>query len=66
MSDWLIVNADIVNEGRRFAADLRVRGGRIDAIAPALSPQPRERVFDARGRLLVPGMIDDHVHFREP
>jgi dihydroorotase len=66
MSDWLIVNADIVNEGRRFAADLRVRGGRIDAIAPALSPRLGERVFDARGRLLVPGMIDDHVHFREP
>jgi dihydroorotase len=66
MSDWLIVNADIVNEGRRFAADLRVRGGRIEAIAPSLPAQPNERVFDARGRLLVPGMIDDHVHFREP
>lgn len=66
MSDWLIVNAEIVNEGRRFAADLRVRGGRIAAIAPSLPAQPNERVFDARGRLLVPGMIDDHVHFREP
>ncbi|HSN00719.1 MAG TPA: amidohydrolase family protein, partial [Rudaea sp.] len=66
MSDWLIVNADIVNEGRRFAADLRVRGDRIEAIAPSLPAQPNERVFDARGRLLVPGMIDDHVHFREP
>jgi len=66
MSDWLIVNADIVNEGRRFAADLRVRDGRIKSIAPKLSAQPGERVFDARGRLLMPGMIDDHVHFREP
>ena len=62
MSDWLIVNADIVNEGRRFAADLRVRDGRIKSIAPKLSAQPGERVFDARGRLLMPGMIDAHLH----
>ncbi|MBS0570013.1 MAG: dihydroorotase [Proteobacteria bacterium] len=66
MSDWLIVNADIVNEGRRFAGDVRVRGARIEAVAPHLAAGPNERVFDARGRLLVPGMIDDHVHFREP
>ncbi|MHB8678808.1 MAG: dihydroorotase [Rudaea sp.] len=66
MTDWLIVNAKIVNEGRRLASDVRVRDGRIEAIAPNLPAQPNERVFDARGRLLVPGMIDDHVHFREP
>ncbi len=66
MTDWLIVNAEIVNEGRRFASDLRIRDGRIETIAPNLPAQPNERVFDARGRLLVPGMIDDHVHFREP
>ena len=66
MSDWLIVNADIVNEGCRFHGDLRVRDGRIDAIAPSLSGRQGERVFDACGRLLLPGMIDDQVHFREP
>ena len=66
MTDWLITNADIVNEGRRFHADVRVRGGRIEAIASSLAAQPNERVFDARGRVLMPGMIDDHVHFREP
>lgn len=66
MTDWLITNADIVNEGRRFSADVRVRAGRIESIAPTLSARPHERVFDARGRLLIPGMIDDHVHFREP
>jgi len=66
MKDCLIVNADIVNEGRRFAADLRVRAGRIETIAPSLAAKPNETVFDARGRLLVPGMIDDQVHFREP
>jgi len=66
MNDCLIVNADIVNEGRRFAGDLRVRGGRIEAIAPSLAARANETVFDARGRLLIPGMIDDQVHFREP
>ena len=66
MTDWLITNADLVNEGRRFPADVRLRAGRIDAIASTLAAQPGEQVFDARGRTLVPGMIDDHVHFREP
>jgi dihydroorotase len=66
MNDWLIRNADIVNEGRRFQGDVRVRSGRIDAVAPGLAQQPGERVFDANGRLLLPGMIDDQVHFREP
>ena len=66
MNDWLIRNADIVNEGRRFQGDVRVRSGRIDSVASSLAPQPGERVFDAGGRLLLPGMIDDQVHFREP
>lgn len=66
MNDWLIRNADIVNEGRRFDGDVRVRDGRIDAIGPGLAARPGERVFDAGGRLLLPGMIDDQVHFREP
>ena len=66
MTDWLIVNADIVNEGRRFPGDIRIRDGRIEAIAPSFAVRPGERVFDASGRLLIPGMIDDQVHFREP
>jgi len=66
MNDVLIVNADIVNDGRRFTGDVRVRDGRIEAVAGQLAAQANERVFDARGRLLLPGMIDDQVHFREP
>jgi dihydroorotase len=66
MNDWLIRNADIVNEGRRFQGDVRVRAGRIDAIGGDLSGRAGAREFDARGRLLIPGMIDDQVHFREP
>ncbi|MBJ7573743.1 dihydroorotase [Luteimonas sp. MC1828] len=66
MTDTLIVNARLVNEGREFDADLRIRAGRIDAIAPSLAARDGETVVDAAGRLLLPGMIDDQVHFREP
>src|SRR5690606_31659177 len=55
-----------VNEGRREVTDLRVRDGRIEHIERNLTVMPDERVFDARGRWLLPGMIDDQVHFREP
>lgn len=66
MNDWLITNAHMVNEGRRFDGDLRIRNGRIERIDARISAQPNERVFDAAGRWLLPGMIDDQVHFREP
>ena len=66
MNDWLITNAHMVNEGRRFDGDLRIRNGRIERIDARIFAQPNERVFDAAGRWLLPGMIDDQVHFREP
>ncbi len=64
--DTLIVNARLVNEGREFEADLRIAHGRIAQIGNGLSAGPRETVVDAAGRRLMPGMIDDQVHFREP
>lgn len=66
MSDWIIRNAQLVNEGRRWSADVRVRAGRIDQIGGSFGVRGAEREFDAAGRLLLPGLIDDHVHFREP
>ncbi|WDD96527.1 dihydroorotase [Burkholderia sp. FERM BP-3421] len=66
MTSLLIRNARLVNEGREFDADLRVRHGRIDQIAGSLAGRPGEPALDARGAWLVPGMIDDQVHFREP
>ena len=63
---WLIRGAELVNEGRRFHADLRVRGGRIETIAAGLSARAGEPVVEAGGLWLLPGMIDDQVHFREP
>ena len=66
MSDTLIVNARLVNEGREFDGDLRIANGRIAAIGSGLAARERETVIDAGGRRLLPGMIDDQVHFREP
>ena len=66
MSSLLITNADVVNEGRRFEADVLIEDGRIAAIGGDLQGRAADRVLDAAGRLLIPGMIDDQVHFREP
>ncbi|HUS25010.1 MAG TPA: dihydroorotase [Candidatus Binatia bacterium] len=62
----LISQARIVNEGRIVEADVLVQKGRIERIAPFIAAPPRTRVVDARGKLLLPGVIDDQVHFREP
>jgi dihydroorotase len=65
MSSLLIVNANVVNEGQIVDADVLIRDGRITAIGKHLSA-PGIEVLDAAGRHLMPGMIDDQVHFREP
>lgn len=66
MSSTLITNARMVNEGRTFDGDLRIENGRIAQIGSGLAPRDGEQVVDAAGRWLLPGMIDDQVHFREP
>jgi dihydroorotase len=66
MNSLLIRNARMVNEGREFEGDLRVRGDRIEQIGGALPARDGETVHDAAGRWLLPGVIDAQVHFREP
>lgn len=66
MKTTLIKNARIVNEGTVKAADLRIQGQRISQIANELSATIYDNVIDACGNYLLPGMIDDQVHFREP
>ena len=66
MTSTLIVNARLVNEGREFDGDLRFADGLITEIGSGLSARAGETVIDAAGRRLLPGMIDDQVHFREP
>lgn len=62
----LITNAVLVNEGRRFEADLLIKGERIEKIAPRIAAPAGVEVLDARGRFLLPGVVDDQVHFRDP
>jgi dihydroorotase len=66
MTDLLIQNARMVNEGREFEGDLRIRHDRIAAIAPHLFARHDEKVLDLKGRWLFPGVVDAQVHFREP
>ncbi|EDM43662.1 dihydroorotase [unidentified eubacterium SCB49] len=67
MSSYLIKNANIVNEGSIFAGDVLIQNDRIAEIGESISVKSSEtRVIDADGHYLIPGMIDDQVHFREP
>jgi dihydroorotase len=65
--DLLIHNATIVNEGRPFAGYVLIRGQRILAVGEGdVEADSTCEVVDANGMLLLPGIIDCHVHFREP
>lgn len=66
MYDLLIRNARLVNEGRIVEADLLVWHGRIEKIAASIDGVRARIEIDAAGQWLLPGMIDDQVHFREP
>lgn len=66
MTSLLITNAHIVNEGQIRQGDVLVRNGRIEKVGSDLASHAVDRVIDAAGKHLLPGMIDDQVHFREP
>src|SRR5690606_2678404 len=65
MKRTLIINATIVNEGERFQGDVLLEGEHIKTMGKQLS-DPTAEVIDAHGKYLIPGIIDDQVHFREP
>jgi len=65
MKKYLITNACVVNEGEIKACDVLIAGERIERIAPSISDSTAE-VIDLAGNYLIPGMIDDQVHFRDP
>ena len=68
MSSILIKNANIVNEGRSFRGSLFIKDDIINAIGnlEAFDIPNSTRIIDAAGSFLIPGIIDDQVHFREP
>jgi dihydroorotase len=66
-SNIVIRNAQIINEGKIFSSDVWIKNNKIFKINPIIETGP-ENVFeiDATGLFLIPGLIDDQVHFREP
>lgn len=66
MQIYLIKNIQVVNEGQIKTADLLIKNGRIEKIGSSLSSPANCIEINGEGRFLLPGAIDDQVHFREP
>ena len=65
MSSILIKNAQIVNRGKITSSDILIKNGKIERIDSTIDAQA-DREIDATGKYVLPGIIDDQVHFREP
>ena len=66
MEKMLVANARLVNEGQVREVDVLIEGDRIARIDASIGAPAGATVIDAQGNYLLPGMIDDQVHFREP
>ncbi|MEO1105229.1 MAG: amidohydrolase family protein, partial [Pseudomonadota bacterium] len=64
--DLVIANGTVATETAVFEASIAVREGRIVAVGTAADMPPAAETIDARGLYVLPGVIDIHVHFREP
>ncbi len=62
----LIKNCTIINERKIFKSDLLINNDTIEKIEPSIQESYNFEVIDGKGMYLIPGMIDTHVHFREP
>ena len=63
---YLLKSASIVNEGKIFVADVLIKDGRIEKIDSTITVQEKVEEIGLSGKFLLPGCIDDQVHFREP
>jgi dihydroorotase len=63
---FLIKNATLVNEGKSFRSDVLIVDGKIASVKPFITFEENIKIIDATGLYLLPGVIDDQVHFREP
>jgi len=66
MQKYLFKNIQIVNEGKTQTADVLINGERIEKIAASITPSFTVTEINGEGKFLLPGVIDNHVHFREP
>ena len=65
MYDLILKNCNVVNENKKFESDIGIKNNRIELIASNISSESKQ-VVDIEGRHVIPGLIDDQVHFREP
>ena len=66
MTNYLLKNINIVNENSIAAADVLIKDGRIERIDASIQPAFAVTEINGAGKYLLPGVIDDQVHFREP
>jgi dihydroorotase len=66
MRNYLIKNINIVNEGTIIASDVLIQNGRLEKIAPVINTHAQVQEINGEAKFLLPGVIDDQVHFREP
>ncbi len=66
MSYTLLKSGTIVNEGSQKVADILIKNGRIEKIASSITAENHYNIVDVSGKYILPGSIDDQVHFREP
>ena len=66
MTDLLITGGCLISDGQKQQADILIQKGRIERIDPSISAPAQAKVIDAQGQWVLPGLIDDQVHFREP
>ena len=66
MENYLIKNITVVNEGQSKCLDVHLKNGRIERVDPSIGVKERVLEIDGSGKHLIPGAIDDQVHFREP
>ena len=67
MKRTIIKNANIINDNKIFESDILIEDSFISKISKSISPSlPNTKIIDAEGNFVIPGLIDDQVHFREP
>jgi dihydroorotase len=66
MKDILLSGGTVVTDGKKELTDILVRDGRIEQISPFIQAPASAEVIEAEGKWILPGLIDDQVHFREP
>jgi dihydroorotase len=65
MYDLILKNGTLINEGKIFESDIAIKGDRIEKIASSIDAESKS-IVDLEGKYVIPGLIDDQVHFREP